>query len=70
MITSRWVSSMSMTPRVPTMPISNPYTAPGHTTGRAQEMHMLNNVPSSIVNKPNVASFVPHSPSSVSFERA
>ena len=58
-MTSRWVSSTSMTPRVPTMPISNPYTAPGHTVGSAQLMFMLNTTPSSIVKMPDVPSFVP-----------
>ena len=69
-MTSRCVSSTSMTPRVPTMPISNPYTAPGHTVGSAQLMFMLNTMPSSIVKMPDVPSLVPIGPSVRSVERA
>ena len=38
---SRCVSSTSIAPFVPTMPISRPYTAPGQATGKAQLMFML-----------------------------
>ena len=43
---------------------------PGPHLGSAQLMFMLHSVPSSMVNKPKVASLVPHSDSTGSIERA
>jgi hypothetical protein len=52
------------------MPISSPYTAPGHTVGSAQLMFIENTTPSSIVKIPDVPSLVPIGPSVRSVERA
>jgi len=53
------------------MPTSRLYTAPGHTTGSAQEIAAWYRLPSSKVITPAVASMPLHSgPSALSTERA